>query len=102
MFRFQFAVFPRCTLHQDIAKLRSPELEFTTDVKFLVGKNEVPISAHMAIVAARCDWLRERILDAKQSSSTDDAVHVKIPEAEPKPFTLWYVIIYKESLSQKW
>jgi hypothetical protein len=89
MFRFQFAVFPRCTLHEDIAKLLTPTLKFTTDVEFLVGKNEVPVFAHMAIVAARCDWLRERILAAKHSSSIEDAVKVKIPEAEPKPFSLW-------------
>ena len=92
MFRFQFAVFPRCTLHEDIAKLLSPTLKFTTDVEFLVGKNEVPVRAHMAIVAARCDWLRGRIIAAKQNSSKGgdvDDVQVKIPEVEPEPFSLW-------------
>ena len=95
MFRFQFAVFPRCTLHEDIAKLLSPTLIFTTDVEFLVGKNETSVRAHMAIVAARCDWLRERILVAKniklEVSDVDGDVQVKLPEVEPEPFSLWYV-----------
>ena len=95
MFRFQFAVFPSCTLHEDIAKLLSPTLRFTTDVEFLVGKNETSVRAHMAIVAARCDWLRERILVAKniklEVSDVDGDVQVKLPEVEPESFSLWYV-----------
>ena len=95
MFRFQFAVFPSCTLHEDIAKLLSPTLRFTTDVEFLVGINETSVRAHMAIVAARCDWLRERILVAKniklEVSDVDGDVQVKLPEVEPEPFSLWYV-----------
>lgn len=102
MFRFQFAVFPSCTLHEDIAKLLSPTLRFTTDVEFLVGKNETSVRAHMAIVAARCDWLRERILAAKkiklEVSDVDGDVQVKLPEVEPEPFSLCLEYMYSDKI----
>jgi len=76
-------------------------LKFTTDVEFLVGKNEVPVRAHMAIVAARCDWLRGRIIAAKQNSSKCgdvDDVQVKIPEVEPEPFSLCLEYMYSDKI----
>lgn len=36
------------------------------DVEFLVGEDEIKISAHLAIVAARSQWLRQRIRCAKE------------------------------------
>ena len=66
MFRFQLSHFPRCTLHEDIGKLLKKELQFSCDLTFIVGVHEISIMAHCSIIAARCKWLRELIVTAKQ------------------------------------
>lgn len=60
MYRFQFSSYPRCTLHDDFGKFLT-ERQFC-DVKFLVGADETPVMAHIALVAARSPVLRSRIL----------------------------------------
>lgn len=98
MFRFQLAAFPRCTLRDDIAKLLTPELSFSSDLKFLVGKEGEEINAHIAIVCARCDWLRQRIVLAKNSDHQESVLRVKLPEAEPDPFRLVLDYIYSDRI----
>ena len=101
MFRFQLASFPRCTLHEDIGKLLTPALAFTCDLQFLVGKEAAfPIDAHVTIVAARSDLLRDRIRAAKNQLATSgepvgDTLQVRLPEAEPAPFRLVLEWIYR-------
>lgn len=65
MFRFQLSSYPKCTLHDDYGKLLQSGLFY--DVEFVVGEDEIKIPAHLAIVAARSQWLRQRIRHAKES-----------------------------------
>lgn len=60
MFRFQFSTYPRCTLHDDFGRfLVQQEL---CDVEFIVGVDEVRILGHIAIMVARSEYLRGKIL----------------------------------------
>ena len=63
MYRFQFSSHPKCTLHEDYRRLLQSEL--FCDIEFLVGQESIAVPAHMAFVAARSDFLREKILKAK-------------------------------------
>ena len=38
-----------------------------TDINFLLGRGESVVAAHIAMVAARSEWLRARIREAKSS-----------------------------------
>lgn len=58
--RVQFPTYPRCTLHDDFAKFLADH-QFC-DVEFIIGMEEVKISAHIAIVAARSPVLKDKIL----------------------------------------
>jgi N-acetylneuraminic acid mutarotase len=112
MFRFQLAAFPRCTLHDDVGKLLLPSQQFSTDVNFIVGHDETIQTAHMAIVAARCEWLRDRILTAKVarkdhlkniSEPLDDENHlptveVRLAEADSSAFFLVLQYIYTDKI----
>lgn len=73
MFQFQFSTYPRCTLHDDFDRLLRTR-QFC-DVEFVVGEGAegqaeveqvqpggVRVQAHMAMVAARSAYLREKIL----------------------------------------
>lgn len=62
MYRFQFSSYPKCTLHDDFGKLLSSRL--FCDVEFIVGEPETKIPAHIAMVAARSQFLRTRIRQA--------------------------------------
>ncbi|KAK7794508.1 hypothetical protein R5R35_004725 [Gryllus longicercus] len=62
MYRFQFSCYPKCTLHEDLGRILDRRL--FCDVQFVVGLEEARISAHVAIVAARSQWLRTRIKQA--------------------------------------
>lgn len=84
MFRFQFSSYPRCTLHDDFGRLLESRqfcdlrwflnkfllpLLSTDDklfLRFSVGKDSVPIYAHIAIVAARSVFLRNKIKQARE------------------------------------
>ena len=67
MFRFQFSSYPKCTVHDDFGKLLDSQ-QFT-DVEFMVGPDDAPvrIPAHVALVAARSQWLRTRIRQAREA-----------------------------------
>lgn len=50
-------------MHDDYGRLLASK-QFV-DVEFIIGKENVVISGHIAIIAARSVWLRERIRRAK-------------------------------------
>lgn len=60
MYRFQFSSYPKCTLHEDFGKFFSGKL--FCDVQFVVGDDEIKVPAHIAIIAARSEYLRSKIL----------------------------------------
>jgi hypothetical protein len=61
----QFSCYPKCTLHEDFGKLL--EGRQFCDVEFVVGNEEVKIPAHLAMVAARSQVLRNRIRQAREA-----------------------------------
>ncbi len=61
--KFKFSNYPRCTLHDDYGRLLASG-QFV-DVEFIIGGDEVVIPGHIAIIAARSVWLREKIREAK-------------------------------------
>ncbi|XP_067263995.1 leucine-zipper-like transcriptional regulator 1 isoform X2 [Chanodichthys erythropterus] len=63
MYRFQFSCYPKCTLHEDYGKLW--ENRQFCDVEFILGEREEKVLGHIAIVTARCKWLRKKILQAR-------------------------------------
>ncbi|CAG2052952.1 unnamed protein product [Timema podura] len=63
MYRFQFSCYPKCTLNEDFGKILRNRL--FCDVEFVVGSEEVTIPAHIAMVAARSQWLRNKIRQAR-------------------------------------
>lgn len=64
MFRFQFASYPKCTLHEDFGRLLSNRL--FCDLEFIVGPEETRIPSHAAMIAARSEFLRTRIRQARE------------------------------------
>ena len=62
---FQFSSYPKCTLHEDLGRLL--EARQFCDVEFVVGSEEVKIPAHLAMVAARSQFLRNRIRQAREA-----------------------------------
>lgn len=64
MYRFQFSSYPKCTLHDDFGRLLNNRL--FCDVEFIVGELETKIPAHIAMVAARSEFLRARIRQARE------------------------------------
>lgn len=63
-YRFQFSSYPKCTLHDDFGRLLNNRL--FCDVEFNVGECETKIPAHIAIVAARSQSLRNLIRQARE------------------------------------
>lgn len=109
MYRFQFSSYPRCTLHDDFGKLLK-ERQFC-DVQFLVGPEEVKILAHIALIAARSPYLKEKILIsradqheqlAKLFGSVDvndrPMLEVKLPTAEAEAFEMILNYIYTDKI----
>ena len=89
---FQLASFPKCTLHDDFDKLlKSGQF---CDVDFLVGENgkATCIPAHIAIVAARSDWLRAKIREEKKITlnSSESCKKDKLIKLEVSLHELWY------------
>lgn len=83
MFYFQFSSYPKCTLHDDYGKIL--ESKQFCDIEFIVGEEEIKISAHLAIVAARSQWLRTKICQAKdlrdkQAEKTNGGTPVPIKD----------------------
>ncbi|XP_064461375.1 leucine-zipper-like transcriptional regulator 1 [Ornithodoros turicata] len=76
MFRFQFSCYPRCTLHDDFGRLL--ESRQFCDVQFLVGPEDIVIPAHIAFVAARSQWLRDKIRRAREKQEDRDLDHALV------------------------
>ncbi|KAH8386439.1 hypothetical protein KR093_000577 [Drosophila rubida] len=64
-YRFQFSSYPKCTLRDDFGKFYQ-EKQFC-DIQFVVGDEEIRIQAHIAFVAARSKYLRNKILSAREA-----------------------------------
>lgn len=113
MYRFQLAAYPKCTLVQDFGRLL--ESNQFTDINFLVGfEPGVVVTAHIALVAARSDWLRSRIREAKAGRDAHlsklflgDArptqrdcpvLEVRLPEADPDAFKMVLDFIYTDQI----
>ncbi|KAH6933025.1 hypothetical protein HPB50_011568 [Hyalomma asiaticum] len=112
MFRFQFSCYPKCTLHDDFGRLL--ETQQFCDVQFLVGLEEVSILAHVAFVAARSTWLRDKIRRAQEAQVMAEAeaafegggsvyptsamLQVRLPDAVPEAFELVLTYIYTDRI----
>lgn len=115
MHRFQFSTLPRCTLRDDYERLLNSE-QFC-DVVFLVGQNKEEVPAHIAIICARSEVLKNHILEAKNipeepsesvPSSNDEPSHVgrrsgspsrvNLPDADPRSFRLVLSYIYTDKV----
>ncbi|KAK3599084.1 hypothetical protein CHS0354_024412 [Potamilus streckersoni] len=98
IYRFQFSSYPKCTLHDDYGRLL--ESHQFCDVVFSLGNNGVRVPAHMAVVAARSPWLRERITLAKSQDQLDEEqrLEVMLPDADPKAFEMVLAYIYTDRI----
>jgi hypothetical protein len=116
MYRFQLAAYPKCTLHDDFGRLL--ESGQFTDIHFLVGEAEEVVAAHIALVAARSEWLRTRIREARQARHLHinklfgeaaaamsrplqqdcPVLEVRLPEAEPTAFRMVLDFIYTDQI----
>lgn len=115
MFKFQFSSYPKCTLSEDYGKFLTNK-QFC-DIIFIVGPDETKIPAHIAIVAARSQYLKTKILSAKESRNlhfeklfgTKDVqlttelpqLEVKLPSILPDPFEMVLFYIYTDIIDFK-
>ncbi|XP_012539725.1 leucine-zipper-like transcriptional regulator 1 isoform X1 [Monomorium pharaonis] len=84
MYRFQFSSYPKCTLHDDFGRLLSMSL--FCDVEFIVGDLETKIPAHIAMVAARSQFLRGLIRQAREKRDKYlEQQYVNVPTNELPP-----------------
>jgi hypothetical protein len=104
MYRFQFSSYPKCTLHDDYGRLL--ENQQFCDVHFVVGKEAQRIPAHIAMVAARSSWLRNRIcqsrdqlLNVETEKREGDVLEVVLPDAVPRAFSLVLSYIYTDKIN---
>jgi len=112
MYRFQLAAYPRCTLMQDFGRLLQSN-QFT-DINFIVGETDTAVPAHIAMVAARSEWLRAKIREAKcnrdahlsklfvaDSRPTQrdcPVLEVRLTEADPDAFKMVLDFIYTDQI----
>jgi hypothetical protein len=119
MYRFQLAAYPKCCLHEDFGRLL--ESGQFTDINFLVGPDEEPrrpevVPAHIAMVAARSDWLRARVREARAARVTHlstlfggqeggaprprdcPVLEVRLAEADPTAFRMVLDFIYTDQI----
>ncbi|XKL64726.1 hypothetical protein PGB90_004812 [Kerria lacca] len=106
LYKFRFSSYPRCTLQDDYARLLDSK-EFV-DVEFVIGKDKVIIPGHVAIIAARSTWLREKIREAKveseknkkQTSSinNESLLRVVLEDAAPDAFEMILSYIYSDRI----
>lgn len=101
MYRFQFSNYPKCTLHGDFGRLLDSR-QFC-DVVFIVGIEEVKMPAHIAMVAARSQWLRVKIISAKENSEKclDDLPQVHLKDAVPQAFEMVLNYIYTDCIDPR-
>ncbi|XP_034941043.1 leucine-zipper-like transcriptional regulator 1 [Chelonus insularis] len=113
-YRFQFSCYPKCTLHDDFGRLLNSK-QFC-DVEFIVGKDhmEKKIPAHIAMVAARSQFLSSRIREArkktiehlKEKEETSGEItmtdlpllEVKLEDAVPEAFEMVLNYIYTDRI----
>ncbi|CAK9800483.1 Leucine-zipper-like transcriptional regulator 1 [Anthophora quadrimaculata] len=105
-YRFQFSSYPKCTLHDDFGRLLNARL--FCDVEFIVGESETKIPAHIAMVAARSQFLRARIRQAREKRDkyleqvivTGDMplLEVRLEDAVPEAFEMVLNYIYTDRI----
>ncbi|XP_076681889.1 leucine zipper like transcription regulator 1 isoform X2 [Andrena cerasifolii] len=110
-YRFQFSSYPKCTLHDDFGSLLSGRL--FCDVEFVVGDMETKIPAHIAMVAARSQFLRALIRQAREKrekhleevlGTTDvpakdlPLLEVRLKDAVPEAFEMVLNYIYTDRI----
>lgn len=84
----QFSCYPKCTLHEDLGRLLDAH-QFC-DVEFVVGSEEVKIRAHVAMVAARSQFLRNRIRQAREARDKHlEKVSATVFELHPESEEGW-------------
>ncbi|XP_029167293.1 leucine-zipper-like transcriptional regulator 1 [Nylanderia fulva] len=110
MYRFQFSSYPKCTLHDDFGRLLN--IRLFCDVEFIVGEMETKIPAHIAMVAARSQFLRARIRQAREKRDKhleqvfgNADVSIKVPplevilkDAVPEAFEMVLNYIYTDHI----
>ncbi|KAG1650537.1 Leucine-zipper-like transcriptional regulator 1 [Nymphon striatum] len=98
MYRFQFSCYPKCTLHEDYGRLL--ENHMFCDVEFIVGKKKVSILAHIAIVVARSQWMKNKIKQAMSEPgySPSKILKVELEDAVPEAFEFVLTYIYTDRI----
>ncbi|XP_029475633.1 leucine-zipper-like transcriptional regulator 1 [Rhinatrema bivittatum] len=120
MYRFQFSSYPKCTLHEDYRRLW--ENRQFCDLEFVLGEKEERVQGHIALVTARCEWLRKKIIQARErlrqkwkeemeeegqtaaqkpeasSGSLKPMLEVTIRDAEPQPFQVLMQFLYTDKI----
>ncbi|KAH8339575.1 hypothetical protein KR074_011814 [Drosophila pseudoananassae] len=112
-YRFQFSSYPKCTLRDDFGKFFL-EKQFC-DIQFIVGAEEVRILAHIAFVAARSKYLRNKILAARVAheqqlplefytpagGDRSPMLEVRLAHASPEAFDIILNYIYTDRIDLK-
>lgn len=114
LFRFQLSNYPRCTLHDDFGRMQKSH-QFS-DIRILVGPEQTTVLAHQAILAARSQYLRTKIKEAREEQArrtADDELEVvaassadrdlpelviQLPEATPEAFDMVLNYIYTDRI----
>ncbi|XP_026333761.1 leucine-zipper-like transcriptional regulator 1 [Hyposmocoma kahamanoa] len=112
LFRFQLSNYPRCTLHDDFGRILKSQ-QFC-DITLLVGPEQVPVVAHQAMLAARSQYLRAKIKEAREelekrieageekasevTYKSKPQLTVKLTEATPEAFRMVLNYIYTDRI----
>ncbi|RUS77857.1 hypothetical protein EGW08_014370, partial [Elysia chlorotica] len=99
IYRFQFSSYPKCTLHDDYGRLL--ESRQFCDVDFVFNDTGKKIPAHIALVAARSPWLRDKIRQAKTQvtyNSSNARLEVFLPDKSPRAFEMILSYIYTDKI----
>lgn len=113
LFRFQLSDYPRCTLHEDFGRILKSQ-QFC-DVTLLVGDEQTPVLAHQAMLAARSQYLRTKIKEAREellskiesgeeaasnpySYDSPPQLTVTLTEATPEAFNMVLDYIYTDRI----
>ncbi|XP_065075653.1 leucine-zipper-like transcriptional regulator 1 homolog [Ochlerotatus camptorhynchus] len=114
MYRFQFSSYPKCTLQDDFGKFLQNR-QFC-DVQFVVGTDEVKVPAHIAMIVARSQFLRSKILAARDARNLHfeklfgttevpfaerPILEVQLPNAQPEAFEMVLNYIYTDRIDFK-
>lgn len=114
LYRFQLSSYPKCTLHDDFGNFLAAK-NFC-DVQFVVGIDEVKIPAHQAFLVARSQFLRTKILGARDARnqhfekifgttevpfSERPMLEVSLPNVQPEAFEMVLHYIYTDRIEFK-